>query len=287
MREQLVAQITLGIASGDLTVGERLPSTRELARRFHIHQNTVSSVYRELAARGLAEFKKGSGVFVAKMRESLNEPPKIDKLFARFLDEAERQGYSRDDVYSFVRDVLASKPPKRFLVVESDAAFRDIIIEEIQRETGVPTEGTALQDFSPQSVRDDVLILAMFDEEPRLAKILPSGESCMFLNPNSVPRTMSNEPRPSEKDLIAIVSGWDRFVSFAKLFLLAAKIEPEMFITRSTKTRNWKKGLNQAAIIICDSLTANQFSNDPRVRVFSLIASSSLAQLRNTIGARE
>ncbi len=49
VREQLVAQISLGIVSRDLRAGDRLPSTRELARRFEIHPNTVSAAYRELA----------------------------------------------------------------------------------------------------------------------------------------------------------------------------------------------------------------------------------------------
>jgi GntR family transcriptional regulator len=62
IREQLVTQIVLGIASSDLRVAERLPSTRELARRYDIHANTVSAAYRELAKRGWVEFRKGSGV---------------------------------------------------------------------------------------------------------------------------------------------------------------------------------------------------------------------------------
>jgi DNA-binding transcriptional regulator YhcF (GntR family) len=48
IREQLVTQVVLGILSDDLAPGERLPSTRELARRFDVHPNTVSAGYRQL-----------------------------------------------------------------------------------------------------------------------------------------------------------------------------------------------------------------------------------------------
>ena len=65
VHDQLTAQITLGIASKDLVPGERLPSTRELARRFRIHQNTVSTAYRKLTEQGLVTLRKGSGVYVA------------------------------------------------------------------------------------------------------------------------------------------------------------------------------------------------------------------------------
>ncbi len=48
LREQIVTQVALGIASGELLPGIRLPSTRELARRFRLHPNTVSAAYRSL-----------------------------------------------------------------------------------------------------------------------------------------------------------------------------------------------------------------------------------------------
>jgi DNA-binding transcriptional regulator YhcF (GntR family) len=43
IREQLSAQLVLGILSGRLAPGERLPSVRALARRLRIHPNTVSA----------------------------------------------------------------------------------------------------------------------------------------------------------------------------------------------------------------------------------------------------
>lgn len=43
LREQLVTQVVLGILGRDLRPGQRLPSTREIARRFHLHPNTVNA----------------------------------------------------------------------------------------------------------------------------------------------------------------------------------------------------------------------------------------------------
>ena len=40
IREQVVTQVVLGILCGELTPGERLPSTREPARGFKLHANT-------------------------------------------------------------------------------------------------------------------------------------------------------------------------------------------------------------------------------------------------------
>src|SRR5690349_4606011 len=64
IREQLGTQIVLGIVSADLKPGARLPSTRELARRFRIHANTVSATYRDLEKAGWLELRRGSGVYI-------------------------------------------------------------------------------------------------------------------------------------------------------------------------------------------------------------------------------
>ena len=64
IREQLVTQVILGILSDDLAPGQRLPSTRELARRFRLHPNTVSAGYRQLERERWVEFRHGSGVYV-------------------------------------------------------------------------------------------------------------------------------------------------------------------------------------------------------------------------------
>src|SRR4026207_2551740 len=95
IREQLVTQIVLGIVSNDLKIAERLPSTRDLARRYDVHANTVSAAYRELARRGWVEFRKGSGVYVRPQNdEKLEGQLALDQIVARFLKTTRAQGYS-------------------------------------------------------------------------------------------------------------------------------------------------------------------------------------------------
>ena len=64
IREQLVTQVVLAILCKELLPGQRLPSTRDLARRFNIHANTASAAYRELEREGWVEFRHGSGVYL-------------------------------------------------------------------------------------------------------------------------------------------------------------------------------------------------------------------------------
>ena len=61
VRQQLVTQVVLGILCNDLAPGQRLPSTRELARRFHLHLNTISAAYRQLGREKWVEFRPEVG----------------------------------------------------------------------------------------------------------------------------------------------------------------------------------------------------------------------------------
>src|SRR5215469_16142043 len=94
LREQLTTQVRLGILCRELAPGERLPSTRELARRFGIHANTASAAYRELEQDGWLEFRHGSGVYVRASRPSLPRTPElaVDELIGELVAKARRAG---------------------------------------------------------------------------------------------------------------------------------------------------------------------------------------------------
>ena len=125
IREQLVTQIILGIVSSDLKVAERLPSTRDLARRYKIHANTVSAAYRELAQRGWVEFRKGSGVYVrARNDETLENEMALDNLIARFLRNLREEGYSLAEIQGGIQRSLSMQRPDHFLLFESDQIGR-------------------------------------------------------------------------------------------------------------------------------------------------------------------
>src|SRR5215469_11168264 len=102
IRDQLQTQVILGILSGELEPGERLPSTRELARRFHLHPNTVSAAYKQLEAEGWVNSRRGSGVFVRSSRpvgsRSLSPSQALDHVFAHFLTSARKLNIPSSDI---------------------------------------------------------------------------------------------------------------------------------------------------------------------------------------------
>jgi GntR family transcriptional repressor for pyruvate dehydrogenase complex len=67
LQEQVGLRIEEMITSGQLQVGDRLPSEIEMARQFDVHRSTIREALRVLAQRGLVEMKVGSGSFVSRV----------------------------------------------------------------------------------------------------------------------------------------------------------------------------------------------------------------------------
>ena len=63
---QVMDDIKKQIISGELALGARLPSTRELAARYQINPNTAVRVYNELEQQGITFTRRGIGTFVTE-----------------------------------------------------------------------------------------------------------------------------------------------------------------------------------------------------------------------------
>lgn len=61
---RIYRQLVDAILDGRLRAGERLPPTRELARRLEVSRNTVALAYERLSAEGFLEGRAGAGTFV-------------------------------------------------------------------------------------------------------------------------------------------------------------------------------------------------------------------------------
>jgi GntR family transcriptional regulator len=113
LREQLVTQVTLAILSGDLIPGQRLPSTRDLARRFRLHPNTVSAGYRELESQGWLEHRHGSGVYVRRRKpdDILTPAFAFDQLISNLFRDAQKLGVTQSAIRARLRHWLDLQPP--------------------------------------------------------------------------------------------------------------------------------------------------------------------------------
>src|SRR5262245_33709339 len=65
LARQIRRHVRAAILDGRLRRGDRLPPTRELARRLAVSRNTASLAYEWLVAEGLVSGRRGAGSFVA------------------------------------------------------------------------------------------------------------------------------------------------------------------------------------------------------------------------------
>jgi GntR family transcriptional regulator len=285
IREQLVSQVVLGIVSNDLKPGERLSSTRELARRYKIHANTVSAAYRDLARRGWVEFRKGSGVYVREFEDNktLDADFELDQLIALLLQKSRKLGFSLNEIQNRVKHWLELQPPDRFLVIEPDEELRRILVTEIKEATGFRVVGIGVEKSLDAKTLTGAACVALYDEAEHVRALLPPNTNVLLLRLRSIPESIQGKQRPSQDELITVISRCQEFLRMSHTVLIAAGVEPEALSLRDARGKGWKKGLRSSSFVITDAVTAKQMPDDLDLREFRIIADSSIDELKKFI----
>ncbi|HKR12862.1 MAG TPA: GntR family transcriptional regulator [Pyrinomonadaceae bacterium] len=281
IREQLITQITLGIVSNDLKPSERLPSTRDLARRYSIHANTVSAAYRELARRGWVEFRKGSGVYVrVRADEKMEDGLALDQLIARFFRHLREDGYSLAEIQAGVTRSFSLQRPDHFLVLEPDADLCEILVAEIRNATKVNVRGAGPTDLDGGSPLIGAVPLVLYGHLEAFGDRVKPETDLIVLHSASVVESFRGETKPRPDALIAIVSRWPEFLRWSRTLLVAAGLDADALSFRDARERGWEKGLRSAAFVITDSLMAPRLPAGCEIKVFRIIAERSLKEIR-------
>jgi GntR family transcriptional regulator len=108
--EQIVAQVTFGIASGVLEPGALIPSVRDLAGRLVVHPNTVVRAYQELEHQGVITARRGRGMEVTGAAPALCRKQRQDIVRARIreaLHQAASSALPAEEVRQLVEEELA------------------------------------------------------------------------------------------------------------------------------------------------------------------------------------
>jgi GntR family transcriptional regulator len=285
IREQLVSQVVLGIVSNDLKSGERLPSTRELARRYKIHANTVSAAYRDLARRGWVEFRKGSGVYVREFEDNrtLDADFELDQLIALLLQKSRKLGFSLNEIQNRVKHWLEIQPPDRFLVIEPDDELRRILITEIKEATAFRVVGIGIDNALDAKLLTGAACVALYDEAENVRVLLPPNTNVLLLRLRSVTESIQGKQKPSQDELITVISRCQEFLRMSRTVLIAAGVEPDALSLRDARKKGWQKGLRSSSFVITDAVTAKQMPDDLDLREFRIIADSSIDELKKFI----
>jgi len=281
LSEQITIQVILGIVSADLVEGEQLPSTSELARRFHLHPNSVRAAYRELVKGGWLEWRRGSGFYVRALHTVTPVQPelKLDHMISTFLQSLREQGYSLSEIQSRISRSLSLQPPDHVLLIEPDVELRRILVAEISNSISMPVVGVSVEDCSRSEKLVGGLCVALYDSAKEVQTILPPETYCLFLHSRSISKTLTGKEKPPEHSLITVLSRWPKFLQWARTVLVAAEIDPEMIDLRDARKKGWERGLKPRDILITDTVLAPRLSK-MSPWVFQILSDESIAELQ-------
>src|SRR5947209_19090417 len=105
--EQIVTQVTFGIASGGLEPGTLIPSVRELAETLLVHPNTVARAFQELEREGIVTARRGVGMEVSAGAAATCRTKRRELVQGRSrqaLREASASGLTAEEIRRLVDD---------------------------------------------------------------------------------------------------------------------------------------------------------------------------------------
>ena len=279
---QLVTQVQLAILSGDLRPGERLPSTRELARRFAIHPNTVSAGYRELEHEGWTELRHGSGVYVCDRRPPASAEARIDAHIAEFFRRAHELGLSTPALRRRMAEWVAAPAPDHWLLIDPDPQLRQILLTELRTATKREVRECSIDNCDAATL-NGAIVCCRPSQESAVRAVVPAGIELVVL-----PITSANQwllpwmPAPQGL-LVAVVSHWPEFLATARTMLAAAGMPLEALIFCDARKPQWQRGIADASGVLCDAYTATaaKLPKGPQVVVFPLLAATARESLEH------
>ncbi|MCZ0962329.1 GntR family transcriptional regulator [Paracoccus benzoatiresistens] len=145
---QLQRRIADAIASGQLRPGDSLPPEREMASLTGLSRVTVRRGVQELVASGQLVQRRGSGTFVARKMERLEQAL---SLLTSFTEDMARRGRSVES--RWLRRGLFAPTPEEMMALGLGSVDRVARLERVRLSDGVPLaieRASLLQQVLPQ-----------------------------------------------------------------------------------------------------------------------------------------
>jgi len=106
---QVRDQIAARIGSGELPVGSKLPTIRQLARDLGLAAGTVARAYRELETAGVLQTARRQGTVVAQRVVPDEAAEQLRMAAASYVTSAQALGFGAEAVIAAVRDQYADQ----------------------------------------------------------------------------------------------------------------------------------------------------------------------------------
>lgn len=98
---QIAREVRRAAGAGELSVGDRLPSARELAGSLDVNMHTVLRAYAELRDEGVIELRRGRGAVVVAVPST---PPEVSAAVRDLVALARRHRIPLADLHRALDD---------------------------------------------------------------------------------------------------------------------------------------------------------------------------------------
>jgi len=98
--EQILQQMSSAVVRGEIGLGEKIPSVREMAQALKVTPNTVMHAYREMERNGLTETHPGQGTFITTSQERVAHfrSELTESVIDEFIEKMHSLGFSWQDI---------------------------------------------------------------------------------------------------------------------------------------------------------------------------------------------
>lgn len=111
---QLRNQIVTGIGRGELKVGERLPTVRQLAKDAGVNTMTVNKTYQILRAEGFIEIDRRNGASVRPVRDTTGRyREKLETELELLSAEASLKGLEKEEFMGLCEAIFSRMQPEK------------------------------------------------------------------------------------------------------------------------------------------------------------------------------
>ncbi|HEX3021786.1 MAG TPA: GntR family transcriptional regulator [Lachnospiraceae bacterium] len=103
---QVIKEIKQDLIQGNLLLGDKMLSTRDLALKYQINPNTAGRIYRELEQEGICYTRRGLGTFVTDDTTILRkiQEDMASESIDSFLLTMRKLGFSKEELLRIIND---------------------------------------------------------------------------------------------------------------------------------------------------------------------------------------
>lgn len=286
LRQQLAEQIVFLITTGELRTGEEMPSVRALARRIHVHHNTVSVAYQELVRRGWLIRRRGSRLIIGAPRDEQKEPSSLDDLINDSIRRAREMGYSLQALQRRVRERLFAEPADHILVVEEEYGLREILQKEVADRLSWPTEGCSWQQLrSEPGMVIGAQVLAPAHIADAMKQLVPAQRPAVPIAYSRADQHLETIRALKQPSIIAVASISESLLKTARS-LLAPAIGKRHVYREILLALGESAIANDADLVFSDSVVMSLVACRRTIR-YQLIPDSGMEDLAAALDPRE